>query len=50
MLDLSKSTQRSVYANKYFVVVGDVSENTRMVELGEWPRKTLVIGLSHAPV
>jgi hypothetical protein len=50
MLDLSKSAQRSVYANKYFVVVGDVSENTGMVESGERARKTLVIGLSRAPV
>jgi hypothetical protein len=50
MLDLSKSAQRSVCANKYFVVVGGVSENTRMVESGESSRKALVIGLSNAPV
>jgi hypothetical protein len=34
MLDLSKLAQRNVYAHEYFVVVGDVSENTRIVERG----------------
>jgi hypothetical protein len=50
MLDLSKLAQRNVYAHGYFVVVGDASENTRMVERGEGLRETPLIGLWHAAV
>jgi len=50
MLDLSKLAQRNVYTHGYFVVVGDVSENTRTVERGEGLRETLVIGFWHTAV
>jgi hypothetical protein len=50
MLDRSKLAQRNAYAHEYFVVVGDVSENTRIVERGEGLRETLLIGFWHAAV